>query len=146
MNKAFMRDPEPDGRAYCPKCQALGDPVGRATLDYHLQPTVRNRFGNDGWFCSFPDCDVAYFDSYDRIILVSELQFPVYPKSLEAPICACFGFTVDELDTAIETRSPTTIRELLAKSKTSEANCSLLAANGRCCLQEVQRLYIRGVS
>lgn len=31
MNKAFLREPEPDGRAYCPWCQSLGEAVGRET-------------------------------------------------------------------------------------------------------------------
>lgn len=146
MNKAFLREPEPDGRAYCPKCQALGIPVGQATLDYHLQESARQKFGNDGWFCAYPACDVAYFDLYDRTVFVGELRQPVFPKSIDAPICPCFGFTVEELDAAIELRSPLAVRELLAKSKTSAANCSVLAASGRCCLQEVQKLYIRGVS
>lgn len=145
MNKAFMREPEPDGRAFCPRCQALGEPVGRANIDHHVQPTARSRFGNDGWFCSYPDCDVAYFDLYDRVILVEELREPVYPKSLDAAICPCFGFTREELDEAIELKSPAGIRELLAKSKTPAANCSVLAAGGRCCVTEVQKLYIRGL-
>lgn len=145
MNKAFMREPEPDGRAYCPQCQALGEAVGRATLDYHLQQDTRSNFGNDGWFCSYPDCDVAYFDLYDRTVSIAELRFPVYPKSLDAPICPCFGFTVEDLARAIDLRLPTAIRELLSKSKSPAANCTVLAANGRCCMQEVQRQYIRGV-
>lgn len=145
MNKAFLRDPEPDGRAYCPSCQALGDAVGRATLDYHIQPSVRDKFGNDGWFCSYPDCEVAYFDLYDRTILIGELRFQIYPKNLDAPICPCFGFTIEQLDATIDMRSPAPIRDLLAKSKTMAANCAVLAANGRCCMQEVQRLYVRGI-
>lgn len=145
MNKAFLRDPEPDGRAYCPRCQSLGEPVGRVTLDYHIQASVRDKFGNDGWFCSYPDCQVAYFDLYDRTILNGDLRFPIYPKSLDAPICPCFGFTIEQLDATIDMRSPAPIRDLLAKSKTMAANCAVLAANGRCCMQEVQRLYVRGI-
>ncbi len=144
MNKAFLKEPEPDGRANCPACGGLGMAVGRATLDQHIQPTVRDKFGNDGWFCSYPDCEVAYFDLYDRRVLVGDLKQPVYPKSDEAPLCACFGFTMEDLEQAIDARSPVALRELLAKSKSSAANCSVLAANGHCCMQEIQRLYIRG--
>ncbi len=144
MNKAFLREPEPDGRAYCPGCQSLGSPVGRATLDHHLQAAVRAKFGNDGWFCPYPDCAIAYFDLYDRTIAATELRSPVYPKSLDAPICPCFGFTVEEMDAAIDAKSPAALRELLAKSKSAEAQCAVLAADGRCCMPEVQRLYIRG--
>ena len=30
MNKAFVREPDDDGRAYCPRCNSLGAPVGAA--------------------------------------------------------------------------------------------------------------------
>lgn len=146
MNKAFLREPEPDGRAYCPRCQSLGDPVNRVTLDFHVNAEARAGFGNDGWFCSFPDCEVAYFDLYGRAVLVHQLQKPVYPKSTDAPLCPCFGFTAEELDDAIDSKSPLAIRELLAKSKTAAANCAVLAPNGRCCIADIQRLYIRGTA
>jgi hypothetical protein len=35
---------------------------------------------------------------------------------------------------------------LLAKSKSTEARCSVLAADGRCCMTEAQRLYMRGLA
>jgi hypothetical protein len=145
MNKAFVREPEPDGRAYCPTCGALGFAVGQPTLDYHIRADSRSRLGTDGWFCPFPECDTAYFDLFERIVLVNELRFAVYPKSIDAPICPCFGFTMDDLDAAIGLRSPESLRKLLAKSKSEEANCSVLAASGQCCMQDIQRLYIRGI-
>jgi hypothetical protein len=145
MNKAFVREPEPDERAFCPVCGAIGVAVDRTTLDHHISPDSRSKLGMDGWFCPSSTCDVAYFDLMERVVLANELRRSVFPKSLEAPICPCFGFTLDDLDTAIDRRSPELIRELLAKSKSSEANCAMLAANGRCCMQEVQRLYIRGI-
>lgn len=145
MNKAFVREPDPDGRAFCPACGALGTAVGRTTLDHHIRGDARAKLGADAWFCPYHGCDTAYFDLFERTVSTSELQRPVYPKSLDAPICACFGFTIDDLDSAIDRCSPESIRELLAKSKSPEANCATLAANGQCCMQEVQRLYIRGV-
>lgn len=145
MNKAFVREPEPDGRAFCPSCGALGFAVGSGTLNYHIHQDSRLKLGTSGWFCPFPECDTAYFDLFERIVDVNELRAPVYPKSMDAPVCPCFGFTRDELDTAIRLRSPESVRKLLAKSKSEEANCSVLAASGQCCMQEVQRLYIRGI-
>jgi len=145
MNKAFVREPESDGRAFCSHCGALGDAVSKATLDNHVQANYRAKLGDSAWFCSFGNCDVAYFDLFDRVVLVSELRHPIYPKDIDAAICPCFGFTMDDVEVAIEQRSPVKIRELLAKSKSMEANCGTLSPNGRCCMQEVQRLYIRGV-
>ena len=145
MNKAFVREPEPDERAFCPSCGAVGFAVARTTLDHHIDVDSRSKLGTHAWFCPSPTCDTAYFDLLERVVLVDELQRSVYPKSIAAPICPCFGFTMDELDAAVSARSPALIRELLAKSKAAAANCATLAANGRCCMQEVQRLYIRGV-
>ncbi|MGV3485977.1 MAG: hypothetical protein ACO1RT_16295 [Planctomycetaceae bacterium] len=145
MNKAFVREPEPDGRAYCPGCGTLGVAVGRATLDHHIQADARAKLGDSAWFCGFSRCEIAYFDLFERQVSVSELRYPVYPKDLDSPICPCFGFTVENIDEAIEQRSPVAIREMLAKSQSKQANCSVLAPSGQCCMQEVQRLYIRGV-
>ena len=146
MNKAFVREPESDGRAYCSRCGALGVAVGKATLDHHIHSDFRVKIGDAAWFCGFAGCDVAYFDLFERVVLVSELQHPIYPKDASVAICSCFGFTVEDVDAAIQERSPLRIRELLAKSKSAQANCGTLAPSGQCCLQEVQRLYIRGVS
>jgi hypothetical protein len=144
MNKAFVREPEPDARAFCPNCGAVGVAVGRTTLDHHMHADSRLKLGANVWFCPSPACDTAYFDFLERFVLANELQHPVYPKSMDAPICPCFGFTMDDLDLSIRRRSPEFIRELLAKSKSLEAHCTTLAADGRCCMQEVQRLYHRG--
>ncbi|MBW3598085.1 MAG: hypothetical protein KY475_12505 [Planctomycetes bacterium] len=146
MNKAFIREPEFDGRAYCPRCGSVGEAVGEATLDHHIRPEARGHLGDSAWFCSFAKCEAAYFDLLERVVTVAELQQAVYPKDPSAPVCACFGFGRDEIDADVAERSPTRIRELLAKSKSSDARCAVLAADGQCCMAEVQRLYIRGVS
>jgi hypothetical protein len=146
MNKAFVREPEFDGRAYCPRCGSLGTAVGAMTLDHHVRPESRAIMRDSAWFCGFARCEVAYFDLLERVVPVSELRHPVYPKDPSAAICPCFGFTPDDVDAAIQDRSPASIRELLAKSKSEEARCGVLAPDGECCLREVQRLYIRGTN
>ena len=146
MNKAFVREPDFDGRAYCPQCGSLGTPVNAATLDAHAQAQFRSQIGDSAWFCEFGACDIAYFDLFDRSIAVSELRSAVYPKDPAAPICACFGFTVDEIEADVRDGTPTRIRQLLAKSQSDNARCPVLAADGRCCMREVQRLYFRRIS
>lgn len=146
MNKAFVREPEPDGRAYCPGCGSLGVAVDSVTLDHHVDAESRAAIGEIGWFCNFSRCEVAYFDLFERVIRVNQLRHPVYPKDPRAAICPCFGFTAEDVEAAVQHRSPASIRELLAKSKTKEARCGILAPDGQCCMQEVQRLYIRGTS
>ena len=146
MNKAFIREPEFDGRAYCPRCGSLGTPVNDATLDRHVQKQSRPRMGDSAWFCDFARCDVAYFDLFERFVAVNELQSTVYPKDAAAPVCVCFGFRLEDIEADVRQGTPTRIRELLAKSKSSDAQCHTLAADGRCCMREVQRLYMRRIA
>ncbi|MCA9074746.1 MAG: hypothetical protein KDA93_06920 [Planctomycetaceae bacterium] len=143
MNKAFVREPDFDGRAYCPKCGSLGTAVTSRTLDHHVRGEWRTQLGEHAWYCSFADCDVAYFDLFERSVTVDTLHTSVYPKDPSAPICACFGFTTDDIAADVEEGTPTRIRELLAKSESAEAQCHTLAADGRSCMREVQRLYLR---
>ncbi len=142
MNKAFVREPEFDGKAYCPQCGSLGAAVNAATLDYHVPAAIRARLGDAAWFCGFAKCEVAYFDLFESSVSVDELAARVYPKDADAPICACFGFTIEELEADVSDGTPSRIRELLAKSKSGDANCRELAADGQCCMREVQRIYM----
>ncbi|HIF01199.1 MAG: hypothetical protein ABGZ23_17325 [Fuerstiella sp.] len=143
MNKAFVREPDFDGRVYCPECGSLGVPVTRETLDHHVQKQSRPHLGDTAWFCDYVQCDAGYFDQFERVVAVGELQSTVYPKDPDAPICACFGFTLDDIEDDVQAGTPTQIRELLGKSQSPDANCQMLAADGRCCMREVQRLYTR---
>src|SRR5262245_14461596 len=143
MNKAFVREPESDGRAYCPRCGTLGLPIGAAPLDTHVCPASRPKMHDAAWFCSFSRCEVTYFNEFEAVVTLAELNAPVYPKDLDAPICACFGFTYDDVEADVRDGTPTRIRQLLAKSKSSEARCQTLAADGRCCMSTVQELYVK---
>ena len=146
MNKAFVREPEFDGRAYCPRCGSLGAPVQKGTLDQHLQEESSRRMGDSAWYCVFAQCEVAYFDLFESCATVDELRSAVYPKDAAAPICACFGFKMEDLEADVQAGTPTRIRALLAKSKTKDARCQTLAADGQCCMREVQRLYMKATA
>ena len=143
MNKAFVREPDDDGRSYCPQCKALGRPVEKGPLDTHIRQESRAKIGDAAWFCAYPLCDVAYFNLFGAIIRMEELNAPVYPYDPNAPICACFGLTYDDVESDVHDEKPSRIRELLAKSKTPEARCHELAADGICCMGAVQELYMR---
>jgi hypothetical protein len=117
--------------------------VESGPLDTHIRPESRGKIRDTAWFCGFPRCDVAYFTQFDAVITMDELKAPVYPYDPNAPICACFGLTYDDVEADVRDGTPTRIRELLAKSKSSEANCTMLAADGRCCMSAVQELYMR---
>ena len=143
MNKAFVREPEFDGRAFCPHCGALGVPVFAPTLDTHIQEDARTRLGDSAWFCSFARCEVGYFDLFETVVAVDQLTGPVHPKDPDAPLCACFGFTSEDVEADAGDTAPRRIRELLKKSQSEDARCQARAADGQCCLREVQRLYMK---
>ena len=143
MNKAFVREPESDGRKHCPRCGSLGLPVGAGPLERYVPPEFRAKMQESAWFCNFPRCEVAYFNDFDEIVRADELTSPVYPKDFDAPLCACFGFTYGDVEADVRDDQPTRIRALLAKSKSPEAHCQLVAAAGRCCMSSVQELYLR---
>jgi hypothetical protein len=143
MNKAFVREPEDDGRGYCPYCGSLGTPVGEGPLDTHIRPKSRAKMRDAAWFCGFPRCEVAYFNQFDAVVLMNELKGAVYPYDVTAPLCACFGLTYDDVEADVRDGEPTRVRQLLTKSKSSNARCHTLAADGRCCMGAVQELYIK---
>lgn len=143
MNKAFVREPDPDGRAFCPRCGTLGAPVEHDALDQHILPEARNRVGDSAWYCPYARCDVAYFNLFEATVPVEQLNAPVYPYDLDAPICGCFGLTYDDVAADVREGAPTRIRKLYAKSQTIEAQCTRLAVDGRCCMSTVQELYMR---
>ena len=143
MNKAFVREPELDVRQHCPRCNSLGLPVGAEPLDKYIRPEFRSKMPESAWFCNFPRCEVAYFNEFEEVVLVDELNRTVYPKDFDAPLCACFGFTYDDAAADVRDGQPTRIRELLAKSKSPAAHCQTLAADGRCCMAMVQELYMK---
>ena len=143
MNKAFVREPDFDGRAFCPRCRSLGLPVEHDPLDVHIRPESRNKLGDTAWFCSFARCDVAYFNLFEAVVLRDELRAPVYPFDLDAPLCACFGLNYDDVLADIREGFPKRIRDLHAKSKSPQARCAPIAPDGRCCMATVQELYMR---
>jgi hypothetical protein len=143
MNKAFVREPEDDGRAFCPRCGALGTAVSAGPLDTYIRANARGKLGSTAWFCSYGPCECAYFDQLGGVVTTSELRQPVYPKDPQAPLCNCFGFTIEDIEADVAEGTPVRIRELLAQSQTDQARCSTLAPDGRNCMAEVRRLYMK---
>ena len=142
MNKAFVREPDSTVER-CPRCGSPGQPVTRPTLDAMLTAEARPQISDTACFCPFPQCEVAYFDAFERFITVTSLVRPVYPKSQDAPICACFGFTRDDVDQDVAEGGVARCRALIEKSRSLEAHCSTAAANGQSCAPDVQRYYFK---
>jgi len=142
MNKAFLRESDSTDE-YCPRCGSLGQPVKLATVLAHLPPGADPSLAVTANFCPHPPCEVAYFDVFERIVLVSALIRPVYPKDPDAPICACFGFTCAEIEQDLAEGVVTRTKALLERAKASETHCETLAANGRSCVPDIQRYYMQ---
>jgi hypothetical protein len=143
MNKAFVREPDDDGRAYCPRCKTLGVPVNGGPLDTHIRPEARAKMLDSAWFCGFYRCEVAYFNQFGGVVHTDELKTPVYPKDSNAPICACFGLKYEDVEADVDEPVPMRIRGVLARQKAGEAQCHTLAADGQSCMGALQELYMR---
>jgi len=142
MNKAFVREPDTTD-VLCPRCGAAGVSVVRAAFEHHVPAEARRSLAASTYFCATPTCPVAYFDAFEATVAVEALMGPVYPKDPTAPLCACFGLTLDDVEDDIAEGTPTRIRELLAKSKTPAARCDELSPTGRSCIADVQRCYFK---
>ena len=142
MNKAFVREPD-SNIDYCLRCGSAGQPVGIETVAFYLSKGTQKKVADPANFCPSPACDVVYFDTFERVILKSDLDKPVYPKDPDAPICACFGLTRHDIEQDVSEGVVTRVKAIIEKSKSPEARCSLMAANGQCCIPYVQKYYIQ---
>lgn len=143
MNKAFVREPDDSGERHCPQCGSLGVPVSGETLDAHLVADARRELSETAFYCPYPRCDVAYFDLFERVVGTTSLVDPAYPKDPTAPLCRCFGLTIDDVEADIQEGGVKRVRAVVDRAKTSEARCHVAAPDGRSCVPEVQRYYLR---
>jgi hypothetical protein len=142
MNKAFVREPD-SSEVRCPRCGALGESALRAAFEAHVPEPERRGMAASASFCPTPSCPVAYFDAFEAVVPTEALVRPVYPKDPAAPLCACFGLTLDDVDADLAEGTPRRIRALLAQSKTDDARCEERSPTGRCSIAEVQRQYFK---
>ncbi len=142
MNKAFVRESESDVR-HCPFCGSLGQAVEKTTLDHWLRSDARGQIGDSAMFCSQPQCDAAYFDSFERVVTINQLVNLAYPKSEDAPICGCFGLTSADIEADIADGGVTRTRAAVERAKSPDARCVSLSANGQSCVTEIQRYYFK---
>ena len=142
MNKAFVREPDTTD-VLCPKCGAAGISALRAAFEAHVSADARRPLAASVYFCQTPTCAVAYFDAFEATVPASSLERPVYPKDSTAPLCSCFGLTIDDVEADAAEATPVRIRALLAKSKTPAAHCEELSPTGRSCIPDVQKCYFK---
>lgn len=142
MNKAFVREPDVT-EVLCPRCGAAGISALRAAFEAHVPPEGRRPLAASTYFCPTSTCPVAYFDAFEATVTVDALKQPVYPKDPTAPLCSCFGLTMEDVEADAAEPTPRRIRELLAKSRSAAARCEELSPTGRSCIPDVQRCYFK---
>lgn len=142
MNKAFVKEAEGEsGR--CPRCDSPGVLVLQETLDAQLGPALRDRVASTAYFCPFARCPVIYFDAFERTIDRDEFGRPVFPKDESAPICCCFGFTLDAIEADLAEGAPKRTRLAVEKAQSALTRCSTQAPSGQSCIAEIQRAYLQ---
>ena len=147
MNKAFVREQDStEGR--CPKCGSPGTVVFQETLQAHLPSEALENLTDSAFFCAQPRCSVVYFDLFDRVIEESAVKTPVYPKNPEAPLCACFGLTCEDVEQDIREGVVTRTRACVERARVQqtgalEARCAIASPSGQSCVAEVQRYYMK---
>ena len=142
MNKAFVREPDATDER-CPRCGGIGIPVSRAVVLRHVREPASVAIAETANFCPSPGCDAVYFDMFERVIAVAAVGPPIYPKDPQAPLCACFGLTADDIDRDLAEGVATRTKACLLRARTVEARCGELAPTGQSCVAEVQRYFMR---
>lgn len=142
MNKAFVRESDDLGER-CPRCNSPGVPVFPETLRAHLSPGQLQQLTDSAYFCPFEKCDVVYFDLFERTVEQSLVSTPVYPKNPAAPICACFGVRIDDIEDDIREGTVTRTRAAVEQAKSPAAQCSARSPSGQSCIAEIQRYYMQ---
>ena len=144
MNKAFVREPDRTVD-YCPRCGSQGEPVGEETLEAFLSAEQRRRLADPANFCPSPQCEVAYFDSFERTIPARELARPVYPKDPAAPICGCLGLAWADIESDAEQGVTARAKAALELARSTAAGCRRTMPNGRSCVANVQKCYLQSL-
>jgi hypothetical protein len=142
MNKAFVREPD-QGVDYCPRCGSKGQEVRRETILSYLPAGQKPAVADPANFCPAPLCEVAYFDSFERVVLTGELNGPVYPKDPDAPLCACFGLTRQDIEQDVREGITARVKGIIEKAQLPEACCATMAANGQPCVAYLQKCYMQ---
>lgn len=144
MNKAFVKDPEPQ-EPRCPQprgCDQIGEAVSRETLEQQLGAERAQGFSGAVAWCSSPDCKIAYFDRWGQTVPVDELERVPWPKDSRAPICPCEQVEAPALRAEAEAGQRDTVKRILARAEGDDANCRHLSPTGRSCTTAVRKLFL----
>jgi hypothetical protein len=83
----------------------VGTTVGNGPIERYVPGSLQDQMKNAAWCCSNAACDVVYYNMFEQTVRAADLLSPVYPYDSNAPICACFGFTLQDVEGDAEERS-----------------------------------------
>jgi len=145
MSQAFIREPDaPEPRCPAPSgCGGLGQSVTRASLVANVGEEAALVLGEELFFCPDPDCEVAYFDATGGRVGVDRLLERRWPKSLDAPLCACFGVTLETIASWAREGRTDQMKAFLERAQGPEARCLSRTHAGRSCVLDARRVFVR---
>ncbi len=144
MNKAFVRDPEPQDPC-CPEptgCGGVGIPVGDETLRAQLGEEALRTLRSPAYYCPHPGCEIGYFDAWGATVALDLLTQPAYPKPSSAPLCHCLGVSAEAIVEEAKGGRRDLIRRLVAEAETGAHACACRMPSGRPCVTEARRLFL----
>ncbi len=75
MNKAFVREPDPTD-CVCPRCQVAGNSAPNSAVQNFVPAGMQASLSASAYFCETPNCEVAYFDALESVVLATDLTRP----------------------------------------------------------------------
>ena len=126
----------------CPVCKNKSKNVKLITLKSMLKPSALETLNakENHYFCSTKDCDVVYFDSNNKVYLVSDINVAVHQKddSPSTPICYCFDWTKEKIKEYVEKGlTPNPVEHIRENIKENRCGCDVNNPQGSCCLANV---------
>lgn len=143
MNKAFVREPDEPDDVRCPSCQAIGLPVGPATVRGQLAADGIIELSDTAFYCASPRCDVGYFDSIGRTVPASAIRRPIHPKHQAAPVCLCLNLSADDVIDDARRADASRVRQAIAHCRATPERCMKQSPSERTCEAEIQQLYLK---
>lgn len=129
----------PDISLACPACGNRGRKVGKETLDHHLAPAPRAKFGDEAGFCANPACEIVYFVGA-AAVLKGETLRPVTQKDPgdAVNVCYCFHFKRGDIRRDLAASGTTDIPARIKREiEAGRCACERMNPQGACCLGNV---------
>ena len=127
----------------CPRCGAVGRPVGDETIQAVLKPGfAASLAASERRFCRTSSCDVLYYGPDGRFVEKSAATVRVGLKEAEdpVPLCYCFNFSFADVQREVaETGGSTIPGRITAEIQAGRCACEVKNPSGACCLGDVHK-------